>query len=45
MKRGVGADARLEVVRELPHRPVWSNMTAVEEFIFCMVTLASVSAL
>ena len=29
----------------VPHRPVQSNMTAVEEFIFCMVTLASVFAL
>lgn len=35
----------VSVLPFVPHRPGQSNMTAVEEFIFCMVTLASVFAL
>lgn len=35
----------VRVLPFVPHRPGQSNMMAVEEFIFCMVTLASGFAL
>lgn len=35
----------VSVLPFVPRRPVQSNTTGVEEFVFCMVTLASVFAL